>query len=213
MSAFIESKIRWFKDVNRAFGYRRSELREEIRRQEGIVGSYVCIVNPNARDQQHAEAYLAALRQTWQELEKGAAEQGIRFSEDEDIYWDTYRAVIEEQGGKPPLPINLQSLYREYKEKYFGDSIPEPSEEFIVKFIKLPFDVAGMSYLAEDAAKLGVKRGIRINEKFREFPAEAKVALLHEMIHATGVRKHEDEFKRAVIDLFGKRAYIDPLIL
>jgi hypothetical protein len=39
------------------------------------------------------------------------------------------------------------------------------------------------------------------------------VALLHEMIHAAGVRKYEHDFTMAIIELFGKKAYIDPLIL
>jgi len=213
MSAFIDGKIAWFKDLNREYGYRRSALREEIGRQQGVIGSYSNIINPNPQDQQNAKAYLAALRQTWHELEKDATEHGVSLSEDEEIYWDTYRAVMEERAGKTPPPVDLLFLYREFKEKYFGDSVPDLSEDFIVKFIKLPFDVSGISYLAEDAVKLGAKRGIRINEKFQEFPAEAKVALLHEMIHASGVRKHNDEFKRALKNLFAKDAYVDPLIM
>jgi hypothetical protein len=36
------------------------------------------------------------------------------------------------------------------------------------------------------------------------------VALLHEMIHANGVRGHEVEFKFALLELFKKGAYLDP---
>jgi hypothetical protein len=214
MSDFVESKIAWFMNPDREYGYRRSALREEIRRQKGVIGSYAGIVKPNPHDQQQAEAYLTSLEQALNELEKEAAQNGVvGLSEDEEIYWDMYRAIMEERNGKTPEPIDLRFIYLEFKTKYFGDSVPELSEDFIVKFIKLPFDIAGASYLPEDAVKLGVKRGIRINEKLREFPAEVKVALLHEMIHAAGVRKHGDEFKKALIALFSKDAYIEPLIL
>jgi hypothetical protein len=213
MSTFIENKIAWFRDPNLEYGYRRRALINEIARQEGVIGSYANIVSPNRRDQEHAEAYSAALNQAWLELQEEACQRALEFSEDEEIYWDTYCAIMEERNGRPQDDVDLPSLYINFKKKYFGDLLPELSEDFIVKFSKLPFDISGISYLAEDAAKVGAKRGIRINEKLREFPAEAKVALLHEMIHAGGVRKHKDEFRRAVIDLFEKGAYVDPLIL
>jgi hypothetical protein len=213
MSSFIESKIACFKDPNLEYGYRRRALLNEIKTQEGVIGSYADIVNPNLRDQKHAQAYFAALNQVWLELQAEAEKCGLKFSEDEEIYWDTYCSIMEERNGKAQDDVDITSLYLDFRNKYFGDLAPELSEDFIVKFSKLPFDISGISYLAEDAAKVGVKRGIRINEKLREFPAEVKVALLHEMVHAGGVRKHKDEFKRAVIDLFEKGAYVDPLIL
>jgi hypothetical protein len=213
MSSFIENKIAWFKDPNLEYGYRRGALRNEITRQEGVVGSYVKIVSPSLRDQKHAEDYFAALKQAWLELQAEAGQCGLKFGEDEEIYWDAYCAIMEERNGKPQDDVDLPSLYADFRTKYFGDLAPELSEDFIVKFSKLPFDISGTSYLTEDAAKIGVTRGIRINEKFKQFPAEAKVALLHEMIHARGIRKHKDEFKRALIDLFEKGAYVDSLIL
>jgi hypothetical protein len=73
-----------------------------------------------------------------------------------------------------------------------------------------PLDASGICCLEKDASKLGVRPGIRINEKLKEFPAEAKVALLHGMIHANGVRGHEVEFKFALLELFKKAAYLDP---
>jgi hypothetical protein len=213
MTGFIETKIAWFRDRNRDLGHRRRALLEAIREQKGVVGTYAVIVNPNPRDQKFAGDYLAALRRVEQELSGEATQCGFAPTEDEEIYWDMYHAITQEMAGRPTEAVDLPSLYREFKDKYFGDSIPEVSENFICKFTKLPFDVSGASYLESDAARIGVKRGIRINEKLAEFPAESKVALLHEMIHATGIRKHNDEFKRALIELLGKGAYVDPLIL
>ena len=213
MSEYIERKIAWFKNQTREYGHRRREIVEEISRQESIVASYRQIVNPNPQDQKHAESYLGALKQAELELDEEAAQRGLELTEADKIYWDMYCAINEERGGREPEAIDLAGLYLGFKKRYFGDSVPGLSENFVVEFVKLPFDVAGASHLPTDAAKFGLRRGIRINEKLREFSAEAKVALLHEMIHATGVRGHGDEFKRAVINLFAKGAYTDPLIL
>jgi hypothetical protein len=185
----------------------------EISRQEGIVASYSQIVNPNPRDLKHAKDYLAALKCLELELDEEAVQRRLELTEGDKIYWDMYCAITEERGGQEPAAIDLRTLYLEFKTKYFGDSVPELSEDFTVEFLKLPFDVAGASHLPEDAAKFGLRRGIRINEKLQEFPAEAKVALLHEMIHATGIRKHEGAFTDYVNDLFRKGAYTNPLIL
>jgi len=213
MTDFIETRIAWFKDQSREFGCRRRALLEAIREQEGIVGTYAVIVNPNPRDEGFARECLAALKHVEQELKEEATQCGFDLSEDEETYWDMYHAITQEMAGRVPQAVDLPLLYLGFKHKYFGDSVPELSENFTCRFIKLPFDASGLCYLEKDAARLGVKMGIRINEKFQEFPAEAKVALLHEMIHATGIRKHDDEFKRVLIELFGKCAYVDPLIL
>jgi len=213
MSAFIEGQIAWFKDRDREYGHRRRKIVVEISRQEAIVASYSHITNPNIQDREHSEKYLSALKQTELELDQEASQCGLALSEGEKIYWDMYCAVVEERGGRLPETMDLARAYLGFKRKYFGDSVPELSGSFVVEFVKLPFDIAGASHLPEDSAKFGLRRGVRINEKLREFPAEAKVALLHEMIHATGIRKHGDEFKRAVSDLFAKGAYTDSLIL
>lgn len=137
-------------------------------------------------------------------------------SEDEEIYWHIHDGIVIEYKGKAPTPMDALALaecYRNFKSRFFNSTVPDLSEDFICEFLKLPFDVAGITYLEQDAAKLGVKKGIRINEKLKEFPAEAKVALLHEMVHATGVRGHEDELKAALKELFNKGAYLEPLII
>jgi hypothetical protein len=174
MSAFIEGKIAWFKDRGREYGYRRRKIVEEISRQEGIIASYSSITNPNTQDRAHAESYLTALKRAELELDQEAAQRGMEMSEGGKIYWDMYCAVLEERGGREPEIMDLAQAYVEFKRRFFGDSIPELSESFVVEFVKLPFDVAGASHLPEDAAKFGLRRGIRINEELREFPAEAR---------------------------------------
>ena len=137
-------------------------------------------------------------------------------SENEEIYWHVHDGIVIEYKGRAPGPMDdsaLADCYRDFRNRFFDNTVPDLSDDFICEFIKLPFDTAGITYLEEDAAKLGVRKGIRINEKLKEFPAEAKVALLHEMVHATGVRGHGDELKVALKQLFNKRAYLEPLIL
>jgi hypothetical protein len=160
-----------------------------------------------------ARKYLAALKAAKAELLAEATESGSAIDyENEVIYWSVHAAIVRERAGKAPAPIDLAALYREFKDKYFNGSVPELSQSFTCTFSKLPFDAAGICYLEKDASRLGIRPGVRISEKFKEFPAEAKVALLHEMVHA-GVRKHGHELKLALIELFGKNAYLEPLIL
>lgn len=213
MSEYIAQKIAWFRNTGREWGHRRRKVIAEIKQQERVVASYAQIVRPDPQDRKHAEDYLAALKQAESELDEHAIEHGLTLSEADKIYWDMYCAVLEEGDGREPEAMDLAKAYTEFRKKYFGDSVPEISENFVVEFVKLPFDIAGASHLPEDAAGFGIRRGIRVNEKLREFPAEAKVALLHEMIHATGIRRHGDDFKRALSDLFAQAAYLDPLIL
>src|SRR6266403_5990198 len=115
-------------------------------------------------------------------------EAADEMNEDDKIYYHVSDAIEIERRGQRVPPIDLAALYREFKEKYFGDSVPNLSDDFICVFLKLPYDAAGICFLEEDAVKLGIRKGIRINENLSAFPAEAKVALLHEMIHASGVK-------------------------
>ena len=120
---------------------------------------------------------------------------------------------IERYKHGAPAPLNLSDCYQLFRKKYFANSVPELSTSFVCRFQKLPYDLAGITLLGEDATKRNVTEGIRINEKLREFPNEAKVALLHEMIHATGVRGHGEELKLAIHKLWNQGAYLDPLIV
>ncbi|MGB8579184.1 MAG: hypothetical protein WCD47_00045 [Candidatus Sulfotelmatobacter sp.] len=187
---------------------------EGISNQEGVVNTFATSVKPDVPGETYARKYLEALKKAKSDLQTEAARSGSATDyEGEIVYWSVHAAIVRDGAGKTPTPIDLTSLYQEFKAKYFNDSVPELSQSFSCTFGKLPFDSSGICYLEEDASRLGIGPGIRINEKLQEFPAEAKVALLHEMIHATGVRKHKHDFVVAIIELFEKKAYIDPLIL
>src|SRR5690242_12601687 len=106
--------------------------------------------------------------------------------EDEEIYWAVHDEIQIERRGRKLAPIDLTELYKEFREKYFGAKIPELSDEFTCAFIKLPFDVAGIGCREkwEKYPRLAglKKKGIRINEKLKDFPNETRVALFHEMV-------------------------------
>jgi hypothetical protein len=110
-------------------------------------------------------------------------------------------------------PIDLGAAYTTLRSKYFGGRIPELSENFVRVFQKLPLDAAGATFVGERAKRPGVKAGIRINDKLRDFPSEVHVILLHEMIHVAGIEGHGDELKAEISKLWVQRAYLDPLIL
>jgi hypothetical protein len=211
---WADQQIARLTDPRMPRGSRLHAVVDEISNQEGVVNTFSAVVPPDVPGETCAKKYLAALKTAKAELlaEATESESGIDY-ENEMVYWSVHAAVVRERAGEIPAPIDLAALYREFKDKYFNGSVPELSQNFICTFSKLPFDVAGICHLEKDASKLGIRPGIRINEKFKEFPAEAKVALLHEMVHATGVRKHESELKLVLIELFGKNAYLDPLIL
>jgi hypothetical protein len=210
----IAQQVARFIDPGLPWGARLYAMVDEVSNQEGVVKTFSEAVRPDVPGETYSRKYLAALRKAKSELQAQAAEAGSDTDyEAEIVYWSVHTAIVRERAGKTPPPIDLNSLYGEFKDRYFGGSVPELSPSFTCAFSRLPFDVAGICFFGKDASRLGIRPGIHINEKFREFPNEAKAALLHEMIHATGVRKHEHDFRAAIIELFGKGAYVDPLIL
>jgi hypothetical protein len=210
----IAQQVAQLIDPGAPWGSRLYAIVEEISNQEAVVNTFATAVRPDVPGETYARKYLEALKKAKSELQAEAARSGSATSdEDEIVYWSIHAAIVRERAGMTATPIDLTSQYQEFKDKYFNDSVPELSQSFSCTFGKLPFDASGICYLEKDASRLGIGPGIRINEKLQEFPAEAKVALLHEMIHATGVRKHEHDFEVAIAELFGKKAYVDPLIL
>ena len=191
-------------------GSRLRAVVEELANYKDSLASYGTTVPSDPPGEAHTKRYLLALGKVKDELI--AEGTGLNY-EDEIVYWPVHAAVDKEGPGKSSTPVDLVALYREFEGKYFNDAVPDLSNSFVCCFVRLPFDASGICYLEKDASRLGITQGIRINEKFREVPAEAKVALLHEMVHASSVRKHELEFKNAIVRLFGKGAYVDPLIL
>ncbi len=123
-------------------------------------------------------------------------------TKEEEIIYNHVRRIEIDRKGRPPAPMDLSAIYAESEsEKYFRDAVPCLSDDFICVFQKLPFDASGICFLADKASKLGIRKGIRINEKFKEFPPEAKVALLHEMVHALGATGHDSDFILQIVKL------------
>jgi hypothetical protein len=209
---WIEQNISRFKDQDIAWASRRRALLNEISSQEQVVENFASSSPVDIPGQKIAVQYLAALRSVEAEITGDAKAKGWKISEEEEIYWHFYHAVVAERAGRTPAPVDLASLYQEFRSKYFDNLVPELSIDFVCTFSRLPFDLAGACCLEKEAAQLGVKKGIRINEKLREFPAEVKVALLHEMVHAKGIRGHGTDLKTELTELFSKGAYLDPLI-
>ena len=139
----------------------------------------------------------------------------MELDSEEDRIYDYVKDGIDIERIKcgTPASFDLQSTYKEFQDKYFGSKVPTLTNDFICVFQKLPYDVIAITILEEKAKQLSVTKGIRINEKLRELPSEVKVALFHEMIHATRVIGHEAGFKMALIELWNKCAYLDPLII
>jgi hypothetical protein len=76
----------------------------------------------------------------------------------------------------------------------------------------MPRETAGICIDAGRAAKVSkdrvnVRPGIRINSKLQCLSDHVMIALLHEMVHASGIEKHEEVFQNAIPGLFAAGAY------
>ena len=110
----------------------------------------------------------------------------------------------------------LQEDYEIFNEKYFQKSLPNLSGSFICVFQKMPGDNAGMYISPDLAEKMSTKEttirpGIRINSKLKEFTPHVRIILLHEMIHASGIVGHKEDF-RAFICALVKVGVYEPLL-
>ena len=126
-------------------------------------------------------------------------------SEEYQVYAKAKDAIDLSTGYSGPL--NLHEKYQELKTRFFDVRVPELSDDFLVVFQHLPYDTSGMTIMQDDERFQGIKGGIRINQRLEMFPSETQVALLHEMIHASGIPKHNDDFRREVLRLLAQGAY------
>lgn len=106
----------------------------------------------------------------------------------------------------------LQSDYAIFNERHFQNSLPVLSECFICVFQQMPGDNAGM-YISPDRAErmstdeTPIRPGIRINSKFKGFTPHVRIVLLHEMIHASGIVGHKEDFRAFISALLRKGVY------
>ncbi len=147
VALLIDSDVPW--------GSRLYAIVEEISNQEGVVNTFATAVRPDVQGETYAKKYLDALKKAKSELQAEAAQSGTNY-EDELVYWSVHAAVVRERAGKTPTPVDLASLYQEFRDKYFNDSVPELSQSFSCTFGKLPFDASGICYLEKDASRLGI---------------------------------------------------------
>ncbi len=116
-----------------------------------------------------------------------------------------------------PTPVpnwgkKLPELYNCFNKKWFQYTLPTLSDAFVCEFCDLPNETAGICIDSNRAASLStnqvvVRPGIRINSRLQCLTDHVKIALLHEMIHASGITGHKQDFDKAISDLFQARAY------
>jgi hypothetical protein len=106
----------------------------------------------------------------------------------------------------------LPKIYDSFNAQWFNSSLPPISDAFVCEFCDMPRETAGICIDAARAAKVSkdgvnVRPGIRINSKLQCVCDHVRIALLHEMVHASGIEKHEDVFQNAIAGLFAAGAY------
>jgi hypothetical protein len=106
----------------------------------------------------------------------------------------------------------LPMIYDSFNARWFNNSLPPISDAFVCEFCDMPSETAGICIDAGRAANVStdgvnVRPGIRINSKLQCVGDHVRTALLHEMVHASGIEKHEDFFQNAIAGLFAAGAY------
>jgi len=106
----------------------------------------------------------------------------------------------------------LPEMYDSFNAAYFNNSLPSLSSTFVCEFCEMPREAAGIFLDADRAARrstdsVKVKPGIRINSKLKELTDHVKISLLHEMIHASGINGHGENFQNGIIALLVAGAY------
>ncbi len=106
----------------------------------------------------------------------------------------------------------LPKMYDMVNAKWFNNSLPPISPAFVCEFCDMPREFAGICIDEAGAAKISkggvtVRLGIRINSKLQCLSEHVRIAVLHEMVHARGIQKHDKTFQSAVAHLFAEGAY------
>lgn len=130
---WIGANVARFKDPTSPLPSRRRALHNEIINYEVALKNYGTVVPADAPGEAHMKKYIAELRLAEEELMEEISKRG-GIDEKEEIYWDIHDAIICERRGRTPAPLDLESLYREFKGKYFGDSVPDLSEKLYLHF-------------------------------------------------------------------------------
>jgi hypothetical protein len=129
---------------------------------------------------------------------------------------DEQRLIFEWIGILPVVIPNwekrLPELYDELNGKWFDGKLPALTDEFVCEFCPMPRNTAGIFIDAETAQaqstpETKIRPGIRINPALEVLPDHVKIALLHEMVHAGGIKGHKESFDREILRLILAGAY------
>jgi hypothetical protein len=116
----------------------------------------------------------------------------------------------------PNWEKRLPQMYNELNAKWFDKSLPPISDNFVCEFCDMPRDTAGIYIDEKDAAAqstaaVKIRPGIRINSGLKILRDHVAIALLHEMVHVSGIRGHREPFKAGIARLMLAGAYNDLL--
>lgn len=129
---------------------------------------------------------------------------------------DEQKLIFDWIGNLPVAVPNwderLPKMYQECNAKWFDDSLPALGEDFVCEFCEMPRNTAGIfidtkKAEAQSTAETRIRSGIRINAALQVLPDHVKIALLHEMIHASGIDGHREQFNLEISRLLCAGAY------
>jgi hypothetical protein len=127
---------------------------------------------------------------------------------------DEGRLIFEWIGSLPVIVpdwrTRLPRMYDELNAKWFSNTLPPLSELFVCEFCERPRESAGIFIDANKAAEqssVKIRPGIRINADLKCLSDHVKIALLHEMVHASGVEGHNEPFNGEIARLMHAGAY------
>jgi len=112
----------------------------------------------------------------------------------------------------PNWEKRLPQMYEELNAKWFNGAAPILGSTFVCEFCEMPRNTAGI-YIdakraeAQSTAEIKIRPGIRINSVLQVLPDHVKIAMLHEMIHASGVEGHGEPFQLELSRLILAGAY------
>jgi hypothetical protein len=112
----------------------------------------------------------------------------------------------------PNWEKRLPMMYEELNMKWFDGTLPELTDDFVCEFCDMPRDSAGIFIDAETAEMrstpdITIRPGIRINSALRVLRDHVKIALLHEMVHVSGIKGHLEPFHLEISRLMLAGAY------
>jgi hypothetical protein len=105
-------------------------------------------------------------------------------------------------------------MYGELNAARFAIALPELTDDFVCEFCDMPQDAPGIFIDANNAEtqstpEISIRHGIRINSALRILRDHVKIALLHEMIHVSGISGHWEPFNLEVSRLMLAGTYND----